>query len=161
MPLAVAVAVAVACCRCCCCGCCFCRSYDDYDAVVVSLRFPERAAERFSFRGCGSGGQGVDAKSGRSCKAFAKLLQIVRKAFAKVSQIVRKAFASVGFRCWDENAAFWTRNVSRVSTVTGIGGVVVAKGRTVVAFGLACCPRVSRVSTVTGTGVAKGGTVVT
>ena len=33
--------------------------------------------------------------------------------------------------------------VSKVSTVTGIGGVLVAKLRTVVAFGFACCPRIS------------------
>ena len=33
--------------------------------------------------------------------------------------------------------------VSTVSTVTGIGGVLVAKLRTVVVFSLACCPRIS------------------
>ena len=38
----------------------------------------------------------------------------------------------------------WTRNVSTVSTVTGIGAILVAKGRNVVAFGLASPRRVSR-----------------
>ena len=33
--------------------------------------------------------------------------------------------------------------VSKVSTVTVIGGVLVAKLKTVVAFGLVCCPRIS------------------
>ena len=42
--------------------------------------------------------------------------------------------------------------VAKVSTVTGIGGVVVAKRRTVVTFGLASGLRVSKVSTVTGIG---------
>ena len=62
-----------------------------------------------------------------------------------------------------KDAPVWTRNVSTVSTVTGIGRVLVAKRRTVVAFGLACCPRVSTVSTVTGIWrvlVAKHKTVV-
>ena len=72
---------------------------------------------------------------------------------------------------------FWTRNVSKMSTqsqgsggswsqtfplacchrvsspsvsaATGIGRVLVAKGRTVVAFAFACCPRVSEMSTCT------------
>ena len=54
--------------------------------------------------------------------------------------------------------------VSKVSTVTGIGRVLVAKRRTVVTFGLASGLRVSEVSTVTGIGkvlVAKRRTVVT
>ena len=54
--------------------------------------------------------------------------------------------------------------VSKVSTVTGIGGVVVAKPRAVVAFGLVSSLRVSKVSTVTGIGgvvVAKRRAVVT
>ena len=54
--------------------------------------------------------------------------------------------------------------VSKVPTVTGIGGVVVAKRRTVVTFGLVSGLRVSKVPTVTGIGgvvVAKCRTVVT
>ena len=54
--------------------------------------------------------------------------------------------------------------VSKVSAVTGIGGVVVAKRRTVVTFGLVSGLRVSKVSTVTGIRgvvVAKRRTVVT
>ena len=43
-------------------------------------------------------------------------------------------------------------SVSKVSTVTGIGGVVVAKRRTVVTFGVVSGLRVSKVSTVTGIG---------
>ena len=52
--------------------------------------------------------------------------------------------------------------VSKVSTVTGIGGVLVAKRRTVVTFGLASGLRVSKVSTVTGIGgfLTKRRTVV-
>ena len=60
---------------------------------------------------------------------------------------------------------FWTRLVSsRLKSVTGIGGVVVAKRRTVVTFGLVSGGRVSKVSTVTGIGgvvVAKRRAVVT
>ena len=59
---------------------------------------------------------------------------------------------------------FSGRRVSKVSTVTGIGGVVVAKPRTVVTFGLVSHLRVSKVSTVTGIRgvvVAKPRTVVT
>ena len=54
--------------------------------------------------------------------------------------------------------------ISKVSTVTGIGGVVVAKPRTVITFGLVSSLRVSKVSAVTGIGgvlVAKRRTVVT
>ena len=54
--------------------------------------------------------------------------------------------------------------VSKVSTVTGIGGFVVAKPRAVVTFGLVLRLRVSKVSTVTGIGgvvVAKPRAVVT
>ena len=53
---------------------------------------------------------------------------------------------------------------SSVTVLSGIGGVVVAKPRTVVAFGLVLRLRVSKVSTLTGIGgvvVAKRRTVVT
>ena len=50
----------------------------------------------------------------------------------------------------------WTRllpsRVSRVSTATGIKQVLVAKCRTVVTVGLACCPCVSKATTVAGIG---------
>ena len=45
---------------------------------------------------------------------------------------------------------------SKVSTVTGIGGVLVAKRRIVVTFGLALGRRVSKVLTVTGIGRGLG-----
>ena len=53
---------------------------------------------------------------------------------------------------------------SKASTVTGIGGVVVARRRIVVTFGLVSGLRVSKVSTVTGLGgvvVARRRIVVT
>ena len=46
----------------------------------------------------------------------------------------------------------FTFRITKVSTVTRIGGVVVAKPRTVVTFGLVSGRRVSKVSTVTGIG---------
>ena len=51
-----------------------------------------------------------------------------------------------------ELSSLFTFRVSKVSTVTGIGGVVVAKRRTVVTFGLVSGLRVSKVSTVTEIG---------
>ena len=59
---------------------------------------------------------------------------------------------------------FWTRlRVSKVSTVAGIGGVLVAKRKPVVTFGLVPGLRVLKVSTITGIGgvlVAKRSIVV-
>ena len=52
----------------------------------------------------------------------------------------------------DSSRVFDGLRVSTVSTVTGIGGVVVAKPRTVVTFGLVPGLRISKVSTVTGIG---------
>ena len=54
--------------------------------------------------------------------------------------------------------------VSTVPTVTGMAGIVIAKRRTVVTFGLVSCDRVSKVRTVTGMArvvIAKRRTVVT
>ena len=51
-----------------------------------------------------------------------------------------------------EQSSLFTFRITKVSTVTGIGGVVVAKRRTVVTFGLVSGLRVSKVSTVTGIG---------
>ena len=68
---------------------------------------------------------------------------------------------------WSRNAelsSLFTFRITKVSTVTGIGGVVVAKRRTVITFGLVSGLRVSKVSTVTGIAggvVAKRRTVVT
>ena len=63
-----------------------------------------------------------------------------------------------------ELSSLFTFRITKVSTLTGIGGVVVAKPRTVVTFGLVLRLRVSKVSTLTGIGgvvVAKSRTVVT
>ena len=61
-----------------------------------------------------------------------------------------------------QNCRRWRLRVSKALTVTGTGGVLVAKCRTVVTFGLALGPQVTKVSTVTGIGgvvVAKCRTV--
>ena len=121
----------------------------------------------------GSRGPGGDARSLRCVrKAFAsvrKRLQAfasVRKAFAKRSRRVGHAERRTR-RKSSRNAelsSLFTFRITKVSAVTGIGGVVVAKPRTVVTFGLASGLRVSRVSTVTGIGgvvVAKRRTVAT
>ena len=55
-----------------------------------------------------------------------------------------------------ELSSLFTFRVTKVSTVTGIGGVVVAKPRTVVTVGLVSSLRVSKVSTVTGIGGGRG-----
>ena len=55
-----------------------------------------------------------------------------------------------------ELSSLFTFRLTKVSTVTGIGGVVVAKPRTVVTFGLVSRLRVSKVSTVTGIGGGRG-----
>ena len=55
-----------------------------------------------------------------------------------------------------ELSSLFTFCITKVSTVTGIGGVVVAKPRTVVTFGLVSRLRVSKVSTVTGIGGGRG-----
>ena len=47
-------------------------------------------------------------------------------------------------------SSLFTFRIAKVSTVTGIGRVVVAKPRIVVTFGLVSGVRVSKVSTVTG-----------
>ena len=51
-----------------------------------------------------------------------------------------------------ETSSLFTFRITKVSTVTGIGGVLVAKRRTVVTFGLVPGLCVSKVSTVTGGG---------
>ena len=63
-----------------------------------------------------------------------------------------------------ELSSFLRFTLQKCQQSQGLGGVVVAKGRTVVTFGLASGLRVSKVSTVTGIGgvvVAKRRTVVT
>ena len=66
----------------------------EISTVTCSCRsFSECAAEGFSFRGWGSGGQGVDAKSGDSIrKASAKRVR-PPSASAKLPQSFRKASA--------------------------------------------------------------------
>ena len=111
----------------------------------------------------GSRGLGGDARSLRLCPpSVRKRLQ----ASASVREC-RRVSRIVGSRKSSRNAelsSLFTLSVIKVSTVTGIGGVMVAKPRTVVTFGLVSGLRVSRVSTVTGIGgviVAKRRTVVT
>ena len=95
---------------------------------------------------------------------FAKRPQAFASVF-KHSQSVRKASAvcrtCVGLasdlprRKSSRNAelsSLFSFRITKVSTVTGIGGVEVVKPRTVVTFGLATGLRVSKVSTVTEIG---------
>ena len=108
-------------------------------------------------------------KLGSSPGGDARSLRCVRKAFASVrkrpqtSASVRKRPQSVRggsdmperqtTRKSSRNAklsSLFTSRITKVSTVTGIGGVVVAKPRTVLTFGLVSGRRVSKVSTVTG-----------
>ena len=101
-------------------------------------------------------GLGVDAKSVRS----------VRKR-PQASAVCSQASAAENRREMQSCRRFWTRLwSSRLKSVkfSGIGGVVVAKRKAVVTFGLALRLRVSKVSTVTGIGgvvIAKRRTVVT
>ena len=60
----------------------------DLSPAAIPPPVPEFAAEGFTFRGWGSGGQGFDRKSGRSA----------RKASASVRERLH-TFASAGFRC--------------------------------------------------------------
>ena len=87
------------------------------------------------------------------------------QAFAKRSQSVRNRSRRVGHA--GESTEFkivakyrtvvtFTFRLTKVSTVTGIGEVVVAKPRTVVTFGLVSSLRVSKVSTVTGIRGGRG-----
>ena len=111
----------------------------------------------------GSRGPGGDARSLRLCPpSVRKRLQ----APASVRECRRES-RIVGSRKSSRNAelsSLFTLSVPKVSTVTGIGWVIVAKPRTVVAFGVVLRLRVSIVSTVTGIGgvvVEKRRTVVT
>ena len=102
--------------------------------------------------------------------------QSVRKAFASVrnrSQSFAKRPRRVGHAGETNDtkivpkrrmSSLFMFRITKVSTVTRIGGVVVAKPRTVVTFGLVASLCVSKVSTVTRIGgvvVAKPRTVVT
>ena len=119
----------------------------------------------------GSRGPGGDA---RSLRLRTQASAIVRNLWTQASAIVRKRPRSVGHasdmperRKSSRNAelsSLFTFRITKVSTITGIGGVVVVKRRTVVTFGLVSSLRVSRVSTLTGIGrvlVAKRRTVNT
>ena len=127
--------------------------------------FSRRRSRRVPVLKLGSRGPGGDARSLRCVrKAFAS----VRKASAsvrKASASVRKASASVrgGSDMPDRRkrrkssrnvglSSLFTFGLTKVSTVKGIGGVVVANRRTVVTFGLVSRLRVSKVSAVTGIG---------
>ena len=101
---------------------------------VMEGAFPKCAAEGWGLR--------VDAKSVRSVRKHPQASASVRKR--PRAKIVAKRRTVVAF-----GLALRLR-VSKVSTVTGIAGVVVAKCRSVVTFGLAFGPRISKVSTVTG-----------
>ena len=113
----------------------------------------------------GSRGPGGDA---RSLRCVRKASASVRKASAKRSQ----AFASVrGGSDMPERrkrlSSLFTFRLTKVSTVTGIAGVVVAKPtkpRTVSTFGLVLRIFITKVSTVTGIAgvvVTKPRTIVT
>ena len=100
----------------------------------------------------GSRGPGGDQQSLRLCS------QSVCK-HSRASESVGKccAFLGVENRRNAELSSLFTLSLPKVSTVTGIRGVVVAKRRTVVTFG----PQVSTVTRIGGVVVAKGRTVVT
>ena len=118
----------------------------------------------------GSRGPGGDARSLRLCpqsvRNRSQSFAIIRNR-PQASAIVRGGSHMPERRKSSRNAelsSLFTFCITKVSTVTGIGGVVVAKRRTVVTFGLVSLRRVSKVSTVTGIGgvvVAKPRTVVT
>ena len=103
-------------------------------------------------------GLGVKAKSVRSVRKRSPVRKPRVLAGIRGRKLSRNAELS---SLLDLHGVF----ASQVLTVlSGIGGVVVAKPRTVVAFGLVLRLRVSKVSTVTGIGkvvVAKRRTVVT
>ena len=115
----------------------------------------------------GSGGPGGDARSLRL-----RTQASVRNR-SQWSASVRGGSDMPASRKSSRNAelsSLFTFSVPKVSTITGIGGVVVAKRRTVVTRRtvvvvlLDLCLRVSKVSTITGIGgvvVAKRRTVVT
>ena len=113
----------------------------------------------------GSRAPGVDA---RSLRLWTQASAIVGSR-PQASDLRRTCRRDENCRETQNCRHFWTRlGSSRLksinSTVTGIRGVVVAKRRTVVTFGLVLRLRVSKVSTVTGIGgfvFAKGRTVVT
>ena len=108
----------------------------------------------------GSRGPGRDARPLRLCsQSVRKRSQSVRGGSDMPERRTRRKSSRNA-----ELSSLFTFRITKVSTVTGIGGVVVAKRRTVVTFGLVSGVRVSKVSTVTGIGgvvVAKPRTVVT
>ena len=138
---------------------------------ILPFIFPRMRSRRVPVLRLGSRGPEGDK---RSLRLWTQAFASVRKrpqAFRKRSQAsagVRGGSDMPDRRKSSRNAelsSLWTRlRVSKVSTVTRIGGVLVAKPRTVVTFGFVLRLRVSKVSTVTGIGgvlVAKPRTVVT
>ena len=121
----------------------------------VQSFFPN-ASRRVLVLRLGVWGLGVYAKSVRSVRKHSQASASVRKRARPKIAAKRRTVVTfglgLGFR------------VSKVSRVTGIGGVLVAKRRIVLTFGLVLGLRVSKVSTVTGIEgvlVAKRRTVVT
>ena len=145
--------------------------------LTGSVCLPERSAEGFLFYGWGPGVQEVTKNRGVFVSAsFRKRPQAIAgvRTCSQTSTKLMQAPARV--------AHFWelkilakhgivvvtfglasVLRVSKVSTVTGIRGFVVAKRKTVVTFGLALVLRISKVSTIAEIGgvvVAKRRTVL-
>ena len=120
---------------------------------LLACAFSRMRSRRVPVLKLGSRCPGGDQKSLRLCSSSVRECR-------RVSRIVGSRKSSQN----TELSSLFTFSVPKVSTVTGIGGVLGAKGRTVVTFGLVSSLRVSKVSTVTGIGgvvVAKRRTVVT
>ena len=145
---------------------------------MLSLVLAECSAEGFPFLGWGPGVQVATrgrcvyvrqaSASVRECRRVSRIVESRKSSRnAELSSLftlsVQKCQQSQGSRgSWSRNVDVVTfglvsgLRVSKVSTVTGIGGgVVVAKRRTV-AFGLVSGLCVSKVSTVTGIGGSRG-----
>ena len=119
----------------------------------INLDFSRMRSRRVPVLKLGSRGPGGDTRSLRLCSQASASVR-------GVSDLCRTRKSSRN----TELSSLFTFRITKVSTITGIGGVVVAKPRTVVNFGLVSRLRVSKVSTITGIGgvvVSKLRTVVT
>ena len=130
--------------------------------MTALLGVSRTLCRRVPVLGLGSRGSGGDQESSHLCaQAIAKSSQSVRNAFAMRPQ----AFASVAHTWQSRNRGSWSRNAelsspldlllsSRFKDVNSPRdcGVVVAKCRTVVAFGHGSGLHVSKLLTVTGIG---------
>ena len=156
------------------------RLHSTVEGSAKPFAFSRMRSRRVPVLRLGSRGPGSDARSLRCVRKASASVRKRSQAFASVrkcSQASAKRPQSVPGvsdlcrtcrrRKSSRNAelsSLFSFRITKVSTVTGIGGVVFAKRRTVVTFGLASGLRVSKVSTVTGIGgvvVAKRRTVVT